>query len=479
MSHPTGLKIEVEMDPETERILDSQSKICNWLYNHLLERTNRLKDQFIASGGQDDEAARIIYSRYGLRDQVPSLKREYPFLKSVHSSPLKNTALRLSSAVHEHQKSRQGKRRGKSVNWPRFRSWKRKWFSLEYEEPWKGYSLEGQALKLSLGVDREGRRLRVTVNLKEPLPISPDQVKALRIVKELGVFYAVFTVERIAPEPQVEAEKPLRVIALDPNHKNLAYGVGTDQRAIEIENLAVLKKLDWRIDELKAKRDRCQRRSKLVEFVREDGSVHRHWEPSRRWKRYNQALQRAYRKRRDQTKTYLYTVANALNRQYEVIGVGDYAPHGGGLSTGMRRAMNNQSLIGRFKRVTKWVARKSGRLYLEFDEYGTTRTCCVCGLIVDGGIPPDVREWSCASCGSSHIRDENAAQNGLRKVRQTLVPGSGLVPQGERLRQPPIEVAARWTWRVTPTGVVQLPGGVTAPANEHRQDELNQERGSS
>lgn len=450
MSHPSGLKIELKVDMPTVQMLDSQSKICNWLYNQLLERANELRTQFIASEGQDSEAALSVYSKRGLRNLIPALKQEYPFLKTVYSSPLKNAALRLSSAIREYQKSRQGKRNGKDVNWPKFRSWKNKWFSLEYEEPWKGYRVKGRTLALSLGVDRDGKRLMVRGELVRPLPFPRERVKSLRIVKESGRFYAVFTVERELPETRLGS---VRAIALDPNHKNLAYGVGTDGRGIEIENLAHLKILDRRIDEVKAKRDRCQRKSRLVEYVREDGSVHRHWEPSRRWKRYNQVLQRLYRLRREQTKTYLYTVANALCREYDVIGIGDYTPRGGGLSTGMRRAMNNQSLIGRFKKVAVWTAAKSGKLCDEYNEYETTCRCCVCGEKVGGGIPPDVREWTCANCGSFHMRDENAAQNGLRRVRETLVPGSGRVPL--------VQVSARWTWRVAPTGVLTLPGGVT------------------
>ncbi len=449
-----GIKIKVDVEQQGGQVLDSQSKICNWLYNRLLEKANALKSQFIASDGRDEEAAKIMYSKRGLRDLVPGLKQKHPFLKSVYSSPLKNTALRLSSSIREHQKSRRGERKGDKVNWPKFRSWKRKWFSLEYEEPWKGYKLKGRVITLSLGTNQEGRRLRVKVRLHSPLGAPRSSVKALRIVKELGEFYAVFTVERELPETDVS--EPVRIIALDPNHKNLAYGVGTDGQAIEIENLATLKRLDRRIDELKSKRDRCKRRSRLVQYTRDDGSIHRHWEASRRWKRYDQALQRAYRKRREQSKTFLYTVANALCREYEVIGVGDYTPRGGGITTGMRRAMNNQSLIGRFKRVTKWVALKSGRLYTEFNEDGTTRTCCACDAVVRDGIPPQVREWTCHNpeCGLFHIRDENAAQNGLRKVKKQLVPGSGRVS--------PVEVVARCTWRVAPTGVLTLPGGVTA-----------------
>jgi putative transposase len=70
------------------------------------------------------------------------LKEETPFLRSLYSSPIKNTALRLSTAIREYQKSRHGERgNGHKVEWPKFRSWKKKWFSLCHDEPWKGYSL--------------------------------------------------------------------------------------------------------------------------------------------------------------------------------------------------------------------------------------------------------------------------------------------------------------------------------------------------
>jgi putative transposase len=465
MKQATGLKIRLRVDEENAQILDGQSKICNWLYNQLLEKANTLRAEFIASGGKDGQVALILYSKYGLRDLIPAMKRESPFLKSVYSSPLKNAALRLSRAIREYQKSRRQERHGRGAAWPRFRSWKRKWFSLLYDQPWTGFRLQGRQLILSLGVDRDGKRLKLALDLVEPLPFPQNRVKSLRIVKEAGSFYAVFVVERTLPEPR----SGRRIVALDPNHKNLAYGVGTDGRALEIENCSQLKALDRRIDELKSRRDRCKRQARLVCFAYEDGTLHQHWQPSRRWQRLNRALEKLYRQRREQTKTYLYTVANALCREYDVIAVGDYTPRGGGINRGMRRALNNQSLIGRFKQVMAWVAQKSGKIYLEYNERGTTRGCCHCATVIPGGLSPEVRAWTCAACGSFHIRDENAAQNGLMVVKRMLLSGSD---------HRPVEIQARCTWRVTPTGVYALPGGMTV-CEGNRQEELNQERGSS
>ena len=43
--------------------------------------------------------------------------------------------------------------------------------------------------------------------------------------------------------------------------------------------------------------------------------------------------------------------------------------------------MNNRSLIGRFKQALKWVAIKSGKTCIEYDEKGTTRTCHCCDYV--------------------------------------------------------------------------------------------------
>jgi putative transposase len=150
-----AVKIQLYADEQTFLSLDGQSKICNWLYNHLLEQANTLKKQFIETG--DPEFSKSVYTERGLRNLIPSLKVENPFLKSVHSSPLKNAALRLSESIQAQQKSKKGKRKGSS-GWPRFRSWNANWFSLFYDEPNKGYKITGSTLLLSLGMGEESKK---------------------------------------------------------------------------------------------------------------------------------------------------------------------------------------------------------------------------------------------------------------------------------------------------------------------------------
>ncbi|WP_040767500.1 RNA-guided endonuclease InsQ/TnpB family protein [Sulfobacillus thermosulfidooxidans] len=453
----SALKMRLEVDQHTAAVLDGQSRIANWLYNHLLEKANELRKRFRET--RDPAVGKVLYTKCGLRNRIPALKQEYPFLRTVHSSVLKNAALRLSSAIREYQKGRRGER-AKRAGWPKFRSWKREWFSLQYDEPWKGFRLAGRTLVLSLGMALDGatgqrKPVHVSTRLAEPLPdwFEPGMVRQLRIVKEGRLFYAVFTVERPVP-----SRRPVgRVIAMDPNHKNLGYGVDSEGVATEILNPWFLKILDRRIDEVKSLRDRCQRQS--VRVVREDGSEA--WLPSRRRRKLNERLEELWRVRREQTKVSLRTVANRLYREYDGVFVGDYAPQGGGISRGMRRAMNNQSLIGRFKETLAWVAVRSGKVYGEWDEDGSTRTCHACHYKVPGGIPPEVREWTCPDCGTHHIRDENAAINGLAQVlKKVEVPCSGRL--GGR-----VAVWTRRAWRFDGLGIAEVPGAVGGRVRDH------------
>ncbi|MGH2639792.1 MAG: RNA-guided endonuclease InsQ/TnpB family protein, partial [Rhabdochlamydiaceae bacterium] len=213
-----ALKLRLEPDVDTQTILDGQSRICNWLYNSLLATAHTLRHEFIQT--QQPELATTVYSERGLRNLVPQMKEEYPFLKVVHSSVLKNSALRLSMAIQTHQKAKKNTEQ-RRVGWPKFRSWKASWFSLLYDEPNKGFKIRGDQLTLSLGMGEDRKQRAVSMRIQDAQLLEGKSIRNLRIVRENGFFFALFTVHTILPKTKVIS----RVIALDPNHKNLCYGV--------------------------------------------------------------------------------------------------------------------------------------------------------------------------------------------------------------------------------------------------------------
>ncbi len=234
---------------------------------------------------------------------------------------------------------------------------------------------------------------------------------------------------------------------------NFFYGVDNEGRAISFEAPHFLKVLDIRIDEVRSALDRCIKHAKKISYTDNKGNTYHYWEGSRRYRKLRRTLRRLLAKRREVTKAFCYRITNWLCKQYDLIAIGDYAPRGQGITKPMRRAMNNRSLLGRFKEDLMWTAVKSGKLASICDEKGTTRTCHSCKYVVKGGLEPSIRQWTCLGCHVTHDRDENAAFNGLKKVYENYekitgdtspaVPCSGLVHSREQ-----------WTCRVLASGVI-------------------------
>ena len=111
--------------------------------------------------------------------------------------------------------------------------------------------------------------------------------------------------------------------------------------------------------------------------------------------------------------------------------------------------MNNCSLIGRFKEILKWVAKKSGKEFSVWKEFNSTKTCSnpKCDFIHEKSLDPKIRKWKCPSCNSTHLRDENAAKNGLYKLN---LPSLG--------HQDLIDIRTRCAWKYFFLGIVKIPG---------------------
>ena len=110
------------------------------------------------------------------------------------------------------------------------------------------------------------------------------------------------------------------------------------------------------MDELKAKRDSCKRKAHKCPVLDTKGQTTDkfQYKPSRQWLKY---LEQSYRKRREQTKTFMFTSAHRLVAEYVCVSIGDYALSGSGITPEMSRSMNNRFLIGKFKEVFSWRVR--------------------------------------------------------------------------------------------------------------------------
>ena len=432
-----AVKMELDLDEQTRGYLDGQSKIACWLANHLLAEAKQAKKRVAKANKNGIEAEQadiyLLYGRRNLRNYMVSLKETKPFLKLVYSSVLKNTALRVSKSIRDTRHPDLSGRKTR-LGWPKFYRWGSDWFSLEYETR-NGFRLIPGTIVLSLGkklVERGNARhqLYLTLPLREARPdfVNSDSVKALRIVKEHGQYYAILTVAR-----PIVAQKPLlkepRIIAFDPGHKNPISGFDSDGQTIKIEPPSWLPVIDQQIDELKSKRDHRKRRSIRIMTPssapepNQDGKTQKkyYWQASRQWRYYDTKLKRLQAQRQEQIKTWVFTVVNYFYKHYDLVAMGDYSPFGQGETKNLRRLFNNQSLIGALRHAFAWMATRSGKRFETFDEYNTTKTCSHCGFILKEGLELGIRTWTCPNpnCLQINDRDANAACNGFRKILNT------------------------------------------------------------
>ena len=267
-------KVKVTFSKQDEHILDGQSKICNWLYNSLFELN---EEEYKEKG----KACKLLSGR-NLRNEVPKIKEEMIFLNTVHSSPLKNTALRLKDAYTKYF-------RGECEH-PHYRSWKKSWFSLYYDEPNKGWKLlKDNQLDISLGVsESSSKNIHVIGQLQNNLKLrKEDKIKTFRLCKEKGTFYAIFTIER---EEVITEQQDIQTwLSIDPNHKNFFMAIDNEGKSYLFEKIKLIKYWDKNIDDLKSKRDKHVRKS--VKVIQGKGG--NYYNPSQEWNRLNNALLKA------------------------------------------------------------------------------------------------------------------------------------------------------------------------------------------
>ena len=389
--------INITFSDADQRSLDGQSRICNWLYNQLLDMCK--KDY------ETGDKNKYLSGR-NLRNQIPALKKINEFLKTVHSSPLKNVALRLKDSYVKFF-------RGEAKP-PHFRSWKKHWFSLFFDEPNKGFKIEDKSIKISLGKNEKNKQLRVTGELKETLKLKEGEaLSTFRLCKKQKRFYGVFTIEKadvVIPEGIHGTW-----VAIDPNHKNFFETVDNTGTVVEYKNLKLIKYWDEVIDSLKSKRDVCKR--KAIKKTSKGGKSY--YVPSKRWIRLDKALTRAYECRREQIKQACYSIAHDLCKKYEKIVMGNYVPS---IETAkydnMHRSMLNQTVIGTLRKTLKWVCTKSARQFEVINEKNTTSDCCMCGY--REYKDPSIREFDCKGCGTHLYRDANSAVNIALKAELIL-----------------------------------------------------------
>ena len=140
---------------------------------------------------------------------------------------------------------------------------------------------------------------------------------------------------------------------------------------------------------------------------------------SNRYLKQKQKLARLHLKVANQRAFVHHNLSTWLTDQFDTIVMEDLAVRNMVKNRKLAKSIADASwscLVSMIRYKSNWY----GRTFHQIDRFApSTKTCSSCGHRLDA-IGLDVREWTCPSCGTTHDRDLNAAQNildmGLREV---------------------------------------------------------------
>lgn len=271
-----------------------------------------------------------------------------------------------------------GKRKGRRIGAPRFRSRKDNRQTIRLTR--NGFSLRSNG---KLYIAKVGE---LKVSWSRELPSEPSSVTVIKDVA--GRYFASFVVETTdVPLPECDGE-----VGID---LGLAtFAVLSDGKVIESPKF--LRRAERRL-----------RRAQQNLSRKEKGSKNRAKARTR--------VAKAHARVADARKDWAHTHSTAIVRENQAVYVEDVCV-AGLARTRLAKSVHDAGW-GMFTRMLEEKAARYGRAFQRVDRwFPSSQLCSVCG-VSDGPKPLSIREWQCTACGVVHDRDLNAARNILAAGR--------------------------------------------------------------
>ncbi|MEU6200191.1 RNA-guided endonuclease TnpB family protein [Streptomyces sp. NPDC047061] len=312
---------------------------------------------------------------------------ELAFLSDVSSVPLQQTLRHLQTAFTHFF--------AKRAKYPRFKSRKKSRKSAEYTT--SGFRFRDGTLTLA--------------KMAEPLEIVwsrplPDGVQPSTVTVSQDAAGRWF-VSMLCDDPTV---RPLP--ALD-------TAVGVD---VGLDHLLTLSTGEKIANPRHERRDRVR----LAKAQRELSRKARGNGANRRKARRKVA--RIHARIADRRRDMLHKLTTRLVRENQTLVIEDLTVRNMVKNHTLARAISDASW-SEFRSMLEYKAAWYGREVIAVDRYfPSSRLCSSCGTLQEK-MPLSVRTWTCDSCGTTHDRDVNAANNLLAAGLAVTVCGAGVRPQ--------------------------------------------------
>jgi putative transposase len=370
-------KIRLNASPEQELYFRKAAGTARFVYNWALAEWQRHKAEY---PGQEHGVMAIKKDFNALKGQ------QYPWVYEVAKDVAEGAFTNLSAALKNHFDSRNGKRAGAKVGFPRFKSKK---------DRRQSFHLNNDKFRVSdhsLYVPKLG-----WVNMAEALRFEGKIMGAV-VSKEAGRWTVSISVEMARP---VSTIFPRDSAGIDLGlTKLVVLSDGT-----QYENQVLL-------------------RSELTHLKRLSQRLSRRQRGSQRWRKAKDQLARFHARIANRRADILHKLTTEIASTYSVLGMEDL--NVGGMLRNHRLALSlADASFGEIRRQLQYKSDWFGGRVVRIDRfYPSSQLCSVCG-VKNPGLRLEDREWTCQNCGVHHDRDINAARNihaeALRLLNQTPV----------------------------------------------------------
>ncbi|AKG37094.1 IS200/IS605 family element RNA-guided endonuclease TnpB [Paenibacillus durus] len=349
-------KYRIYPNPEQRQLIHQMFGCCRFVFNHFLIKWN---ETYAATGKG------LSYNTCAT--QLPALKQQFEWLKSVDSIALQSAVRNVADSFERFFK--------KQNQAPRFKSRKHPVQSYTTKYTNDNIAINGNRLKLpKLSWLRfansracEGRILSAT----------------LRRNAAGKYFVSILCEVEMKPLPQTDKE-----IGIDLGLKELA--VCSD--GLRVTNPKVFRKYEQK---LAFWQRRMARRNK-------GGS---------NWQKAKQKVAQIHEKIVGSRHDVLHQLTTKLIRENQTISIENLSVANMLKNHRLAKSIADASW-GEFARQLSYKAEWYGRTLKFADTFApTSQRCHVCGTIHSEVKKLSVRQWECPSCHTLHDRDENAAQN--------------------------------------------------------------------
>nr|WP_238547358.1 transposase [Actinoplanes friuliensis] len=367
----------------------------------------RLRQQAREAGGKyvsDGELSRRLITE-------AKLTPERAWLGEVSSVVLQQALADLNTAYRNFFASISGKRKGRTLAPPRFRSRKDNRQAIRFTKNSRFKILDNSRLRLPRIGD-------LAVRWSRTLPSDPSSVAIIR--DAAGRYFASFVVQSTDEAlPPVESE------------------VGID---LGLTHFAVLS------DGTKVTAPKFLRRA-ARKLKRLQQALSRKQRGSQNRKKAVVKVARAHARVADTRRDWQHQLSTTIIRENQAVYVEDLCVVGLG-RTRLAKSVHDAGWAG-FTGMLEYKAARYGRTFGRVDRFfPSTRMCSDCGRINDK-IALNVRSWDCP-CGSYHDRDVNAAKNikaagqaDFNDRRAQVRPGLVPAPRGEAVTHPDAAYSTR------------------------------------